>query len=54
LNEISPVSSIPGASIGIGIWICIIGSIIVTIGGLIGVLHQASQPMPAMPMQQYR
>jgi len=54
LNEISPVSSIPGASIGIGIWICIIGSIIVAIGGLIGVLHQASQPMPAMPMQQYR
>jgi hypothetical protein len=53
-NELSPISSIPGASIGFGIWICIIGSIIVAIGGLIGVVHQAPQPMLAMPMQQYR
>ena len=53
-NELSPILSIPGAFIGFGVYVCIIGSIIATIGGAIGVAHHTRAPMQTMPMQPLR
>ena len=43
-----------GITMGLGLYVCVIGSIVIIIGGLIGVAHKNRAPVLLMPVQQYR
>lgn len=43
-----------GITMGLGLYVCVISSIVIIIGGLMGVAHKKQAPVPMIPVQQYR